>query len=85
MSKLPNHFIWDDVSKNKFRETLKSAQIQKKLHEFVKSDFTNDFERSKQMRTGILKHFTRNIQKEFENKKDQKQKKNHEYSSKEMV
>jgi hypothetical protein len=42
MTKLPNKYIWDDHSKNNFRESLRSQEIQKKLTELMNSDFTND-------------------------------------------
>ena len=42
LTKLPNQFTWDDYSKKKFRQTLKSTEIQKKIDEFVNLDFTND-------------------------------------------
>ena len=42
MSKLPNQFIWNNDAKNNFRETLRSPEIQRKMNEFVDSNFTND-------------------------------------------
>ncbi|CAB4003556.1 Hypothetical predicted protein [Paramuricea clavata] len=42
MSELPLQFVWCENSKSIFRQTLKSAEIQQKLYEFTKSDFTND-------------------------------------------
>jgi hypothetical protein len=42
MTKLPNQYIWDNHSKNNFGESLRSQEMQKKLNEFMNSDFTND-------------------------------------------
>ena len=42
MTKLPNQYIWDNHSKNNFRESLRSQEMQRKLNEFMNSDFTND-------------------------------------------
>jgi hypothetical protein len=42
MTKLPKQFIWDKQSKNNFRQTLKSPEIQQKINNFINSDFTND-------------------------------------------
>ena len=42
MTKLPKQFIWDKQSKNNFRQTLKTPEIQQKINNFINSDFTND-------------------------------------------
>ncbi|CAB4001341.1 Hypothetical predicted protein [Paramuricea clavata] len=42
MTKLPNQYIWDNHSKNNFRESLRSQEMQNKLNEFMNSEFTND-------------------------------------------
>jgi hypothetical protein len=42
MTKLPNQYIWNDHSKNNFGESLRPQDMQKKLNEFMNSDFTND-------------------------------------------
>ncbi len=42
LHKLPLQFEWSENSKNNFRQTLKSPEIQRKLDNFLQSTFSKD-------------------------------------------